>query len=289
MSHAIENQHQHHDPMQLKESEGAEMGNSLQPPAFQLKASPASGASGGGPLQLATGVIQREPTSKQAGTVKEFIKVFNNTTSQMGTKTGEAAHKAMLRLGETELTLKGPLPKTTPYFNTKPARYIYTTKGGWIDMTHFLFHAGRAYMYKQQKTAAAKTLAELKAMPWYKTMFIPGEVWASLTKTANQSPVGESVQEGFMTERMQQVITPRSAFSYEDLPSDTFGAQFAVQHFNSNLKKTFAQQLEDYLTNVLGATEPKNAPNFGKLPAKDTDKVSRQNFTTKPVYTKDNP
>ena len=37
-----------------------------------------------------------------------------------------------------------------------------------------------------------------------------------------------------MTERMQLVMTPRSAFSYEDLPSDTFGAQFAVRHFDPN-------------------------------------------------------
>ena len=35
-------------------------------------------------------------------------------------------------------------PTQTGYFNNKKGRYIYTKKGGWIDMVHFLFYAGKA-------------------------------------------------------------------------------------------------------------------------------------------------
>lgn len=269
---------------------GGEMQSAMAPPAFQLKASTASNGGDGNPVQRKEGgVIQRQPTSRQAGTIQDFVQVFNTTSSAMGTLTGMAAHNAMLRLGETEMSWTGPLPKTTPYFNTRPARYVYTTTGGWIDLPHFLFHAGRAYMYKMQKLEAIQTLAEIEALPWYQRMWIPAETISHLYATSAMSPEGESVQEGILTERAQQLLTPRSAFSYEDLPSDSAGARFAVQHFNSNLRTTFGQQLEAYFTNVLGATEPRNAPNFNDLPADDTDEVGRQNTTTTPVFTQANP
>lgn len=303
MSHAHENQNA--NAFQLQESEGGEMQNSMQPPAFQLKASGAEdGGNGSGAMQLkaaegegkgsgamqlkAAGIIQREPTSAQAGTIQEFVEIFNTTPSAMGTLTGQAAHDAMLRLGETEMSWSGPLPSTTPYFNTRPARYVYTTSGGWLDMVHFLFHAGRAYRYKVDKLEAIETIAELEALPWYQRMWIPAETWQMLHQRASISPVGESVQEGFQTERLQQAITPRSAFSYEDIPSDTFGARFAGQHFNSNSDLTFGQQLEAYVMG-LGATNPEAAPNFADLPTADTDEPSRQNFTTTPVFTDANP
>jgi hypothetical protein len=234
-------------------------------------------------------VIQRKPTTSQAGTVAEFIEVFNNTPSGMGQTTGQAAHDAMLRLGETEMSWTGPLPKTTPYFNQRSARYIYTTQGGWIDMVHFLFHAGRAYKYLIEKRDAAQSLEEIEAMPWYQSMWLPPEYLQELHRRSSMSPIGESVQEGFQTERMQQVLTPHSAFSYEDIPSDTFGAQFAVQHFNPNAQETFGEQLAAYLTNVLGAVEPTQAPNYSELPAEDDGNVDRQNSTTTPVYTEANP
>lgn len=234
-------------------------------------------------------VIQRKPTTSQAGTVAQFIEVFNNTPSGMGLTTGQDAHNAMLRLGQTEMSFPTPLPTTTPYFNQRPARYIYTTQGGWIDMVHFLFHAGRAYQYLIDKRDAARTLEEIQAMPWYERMWLPPECLQELHRQSSISPIGESVQEGFQTERMQQLFTPHSAFSYEDLPSDTFGAWFAVQHFNPNARVTFGEQLAAYLSNVLGAVEASQAPNYSELPAEDDGKVDRQNFTTTPVYTEANP
>jgi hypothetical protein len=284
MSHVLQNQKE--NSANTQETSSHE-GVSMAPPAFQLKASAVANGGSNPPAQMK--IIQMKPTTSQAGTVAQFIEVFNNTTSQMGLATRGDAHTAMLRLGETELTLTGPSPVTTPYFNTRPARYIYTTNGGWMDMVHFLFHAGRAYRYLIEKRDAAQSLAEIQAMPWYQRMWIDANYLAQLQQRANQSPVGESVQEGIMTERMQQVVTPRSAFSYEDLPSDTFGARFAVQHFNPNSNITFGAQLAAYLNNVCGATEPSAAPNFDQLPNEDDGVVGRQNFTTTPVYTRSNP
>ena len=185
-----------------------------------------------------TPVIQRKPTTSQAGTVAQFIVVFNSTPSGMSQTTGQDAHNAMLRLGETEMSWTGPLPTTTPYFNQRPARYIYTTQGGWIDMVHFLFHAGRAYKYLVQQRDAARSLAEIEAMPWFSRMWLPSEYMDELYRRSGMSPIGESVQEGFQTEQLQSVVTPHSAYSYEDLPSDTFGARFAVQHFNPNARQS---------------------------------------------------
>jgi uncharacterized protein DUF4157 len=234
-------------------------------------------------------VIQRKPTKRQAGTVAQFLQVFNNTPSGMGRTRGQDAHNAMLRLGQTEMSFPTPLPTTTPYFNERPARYIYSTQGGWIDMVHFLFHAGRAYQYLIDKRDAARSLEEIQSMPWYQRMWLPPEYLQQLQQQANMSPIGESVQEGFVTERVQSVVTPRSAYSYEDLPSDTFGARFAVQHFNPNSPMTFGEQLAAYLNDVLGAVEANQAPNYGQLPADDDGTVDRQNTTTTPVYTAANP
>lgn len=244
-----------------------------------------AGQSGGAPAAA----IQRKPTTSQAGTVAEFLAVFNNTPSGMGRTTGQNAHNAMLRLGETEMSFPTPLPTTTPYFNQRPARYIYTTQGGWLDMVHFLFHAGRAYHYLIEKRDAARSLQDIQGMPWYQRMWLPPEFLQELQRRASMSPVGESVQEGVLTERAQQVVTPHSAFSYEDLPSDTVGARFAVQHFNPNAPLTFGDQLAAYLNTVLGAVEPTQAPNYGQMPQQDDGKVDRQNFTTTPVYTGANP
>ena len=93
---------------------------------------------------------------KQAGTIEKFIEIFNNTPSKMGLTVGNQAGQALLRLGATEMDWKQmrPLPTTTPYFNNRDARYIYTKRGGWIDMVHFLFYAGKSYNYKVQKEAA---------------------------------------------------------------------------------------------------------------------------------------
>ncbi len=199
----------------------------------------------------------REPIKKQVGTVSTFLNVFNNTPSRMGTLKGTDAENALLRLGKTEWDWgqMRPLPTTTPYFNNKAGRYIYTEKGGWLDMVHFLFYAGKAYEYK---------------------------------KDGSENPIGEAVQDGYFQEMTDKYAAKHSAYSYEDLPSDKYGADFAVNHFDSNSDLTLGEQLESYLNNVLKATDPENAPNYKDLPEGELAKPTRTNVTTTPVYIKNN-
>jgi hypothetical protein len=239
-------------------------------------------------------VIQREPIKRQAGTVDVFLEVFNNTPSKLGQLKGEEASMAMLRLGETEMDWSQlrPVPKTTPYFNNRDGRYIYTTKGGWVDMVHFLFYAGKAYKYKLDKEKARKYREEgekrmrdaLKNGGGYWPPVMP------VTEAEKTNPVAESIQDGYQQELSDMAFAKHSAYSYEDLPSDSFGAKFAVWHFNPSSKLTFGEQVKLYMLIELGATEPKDAPNFETMPEKEpTDHPTRTNKSTTPVYTKSNP
>jgi len=58
----------------------------------------------------------------QAGTINKFVEFLNNTSTQMGTLTGDKAIDAMLRLQEVGINGK---PVTTPPFNQITDRYIY--------------------------------------------------------------------------------------------------------------------------------------------------------------------
>ena len=84
-------------------------------------------------------------------------------------------------------------------FNMSSNRYVYTANGGWVDMVHFVFYAGRATTHKAEGDA---------------------------------NPVGSAVQEGFHQELMDTFKAPWSAYSYEDLPSDRLGAIFGAQYFD---------------------------------------------------------
>lgn len=201
----------------------------------------------------ATNSFVLEPIKKQAGTVEDFVKVMNESPSKVGQQKGQDAQNALLRLGETE-GLLGTEPKNTPYFNLKAGRYIYTKKGGWIDMVHFLFYAGTALKYKQD---------------------------------GRKNPIGDAMQNGYLQEKFDPI---HSSYSYEDLPTDKFGADFAVNHFDPNSNLTLGEQVEKYLKDKLEATNPKDAPNYNTMPEDDSkDAPSRINKTTKPIYTQENP
>jgi len=223
----------------------------------------------------------QEPIKPNAGTIAGFIKFFNNTTTKMGTLSGNDAHLAMLRLGETEFSWKrGLTPKTTNPFNTSKDKYIYTEKGGWIDMAHFLFYAGRAYQTRVEKENAQEKIkncgGNLLLMLYY-------------LDQANRNPIEEAMEDGYTQEKSDIVFAQHSAFSYEDLPSDYFGADFGANYFDPNSDLSLGEQLENYFNN-LGAADPKNAPNYEYLPDVDpTSTPSRTNFTAMPVYTKENP
>lgn len=77
-----------------------------------------------------------------------------------------------------------------------------------------------------------------------------------------------------------------SAYSYEDLPSDKYGAKLGAEYFNPKSNLTFAQQLSEYL-NTLRPLDPKLAPNYGSLPDMDRGVHSGiKNKTVKPMYIK---
>ncbi len=217
----------------------------------------------------------RYPILPLVGTIFTFLKTFNNTPSKMGTLSGANAANAMSRLGNTEFSWSQgrSLPTATGYFNNREGRYVYTSKGGWVDMVHFLFYAGRAYNYKQEKLEAQKEVSEKG-----------GSVSLQTIGKSKMNPVGESLQDGYLQEASDVTFAAHSAYSYEDLPSDKFGAEFGANVFDPNSKLSFGEQLLNYM-NTLGATNPENAPNYNELPKQDNLKTPpRKNYSTKPVY-----
>lgn len=195
----------------------------------------------------------KEPVKAHVGTVSSFIGLLENGPRNVGSFTGADAANYMSSLGQTKFSLKEmrPLPTETSYFNNKEGRYIFTENGGWIDMSHFMFYAGRAYKYNEK---------------------------------GNKDPVGKAVKDGRMQEFTDSIVSKHSAYSYEDLPSDYYGADFAVNHFDSESESSLSNQIQKYLTNVLGATNPKNAPNYDKLPQSDSkNRPSQTNRTISPT------
>lgn len=230
-----------------------------------------------------------EPIKPQAGTAAGFVNTMNTQNSRMGTRTGESAKAEMRRLGKVDWSSGAPLPATTGPWNSAKDRYVYTEKGGWLDMVHVMFYAGQAFTNKENKEAAQKTLAELKKDS--KSMAAIGQGMDAIIKTANSDPVAEAVQAGYKQEALDAAgAATHSAYSYEDLPSDKIGAEFGANYFDPNSKLTMGEQLLNFL-NTYGATDPTNAPNYNSLPEQDRKPKppTRTNRTTKPVYTNENP
>jgi hypothetical protein len=92
---------------------------------------------------------------------------------------------------------------------------------------------------------------------------------------------------------IDNVAAPHSAYSYEDLPSDRVGAVFGAKVFDPASKLTLGEQVGQYLQS-LGATNPKEAPNYSSLP-KDDEEVRKNNKptvinkTTTPLFTTPEP
>ena len=100
---------------------------------------------------------------------------------------------------------------------------------------------------------------------------LPIETQQEILKRSLQDPVGEAVQAGYFQENTDKIVAKHSAYSYEDLPSDKFGAEFGANYFNPDSKLSLGEQLYNYLEG-LGATDPQNAPNYKILPSKEPNK-----------------
>lgn len=225
----------------------------------------------------------KEPIKPQAGTAFGFVHTLNTTGSKMGLKRGAEASSALAEMGIVEWEGGRPMPQKTQRINNFDDKYIYTTKAGWLDMSHFMFYAGRAYQNKLNKASAQETLEF-----WNKNSDqLPGVagVNAETAKVANQDPVAEAMQDGFMQEKTDLWFSTGSAYSYEDLPTDYVAAIFGANYFDPNSSLTFGEQLYSYLYS-LGATFPTSAPNFFSLPMEEPDeKPSYVNYSTDPMFT----
>lgn len=189
----------------------------------------------------------------------------------------------MLNLGNTKWNWNQmrSVPTEIGFFNKKVGRYIYTEKGGWIDMSHFMFYAGRAYYYKQQKVSAQHAIEEMEKEGGAALQGIS----FIISQMAAMDPVLKALCEGYMQEITDLIFAPYSAFSYEDLPSDKFGADFGANYFDPNSNLTLSEQLGNYFNNVLKATEPENAPNYKILPLKESKNPPKyKNRSSVPMF-----
>ncbi|WP_163622819.1 VENN motif pre-toxin domain-containing protein [Moraxella catarrhalis] len=215
---------------------------------------------------VAAEAVENNAVNKsQSGNIIAFIEFFNNTNTKMGQLVGSDAEKAMLRLNDTNFKL---MPSVTPPFNGINDRYIYTTKGGWIDMVHFLFYASEAYSYKKEM------------------MENPSTSYLGLTQQEIVSKsINHAVKRGYLQEKLDSIKAPHSAYSYEDLPSDYYGAVFGANHFDPKSKISFGQQIYNYFKQELDVKSPYHAPNYNDLPDIDNKKHSGIfNRTINPMF-----
>ena len=131
-------------------------------------------------------------------------------------------------------------------------------------------------------TVAAQEMLQSKYVMYIREGII------ALARQANMDPVNEAVKDGYHQELSDKLVAKHSAYSYEDLPSDKFGAYFGASYFDPNSKQTFGEQLKAYLDS-LGATIPQKAPNYIHLPKVEQKTPSRTNHSTTPVFTQENP
>lgn len=242
-----------------------------------------------------------DPTKKEATTALKWKEAFEKkpivngkSYDRGGTTKGATATETLKKYGETTGSLIWKTPTGKGIWMDAPdkkhptaegTRYIYTKKGGWLDMSHFMFYAARARMRYEELEANLTEKYNVKS--------------ASLSGSAAEDAVSNfhdelndaknkaisfAVGEG---EEQEYWDGPTSAYSYEDLPSDYFGADFGARYFNPNSSKTLAEQAYDYLQN-LKATEPQKAPNWNKVISGDSMSIPppfEKNYSIAPMYT----
>lgn len=93
-------------------------------------------------------------------------------------------------------------------------------------MVHFLFYASEAYSHKKEM------------------MENPSTSYLGLTQQEIVSKsINHAVKRGYLQEKLDSIKAPHSAYSYEDLPSDYYGAVFGANHFDPKSKISFGQQI----------------------------------------------
>jgi hypothetical protein len=84
-----------------------------------------------------------------------------------------------------------------------------------------MFYAGTAYKYKQEKAEAQSLVQSMKdaGIPY-------SEIPNNSPSKSMINPVGEAVQDGYQQEMGDKLFAKWSSYSYEDLPTDKFAADF---------------------------------------------------------------
>ncbi|WP_256560388.1 FG-GAP-like repeat-containing protein, partial [Myxococcus dinghuensis] len=208
----------------------------------------------------------REPVLDKAGTAEGFRKEFETAR---GHEVGKAAADRLVNLSEVNYNMSGPAPANTRFLQNMANRYVYTARGGWVDMNHFMYYAGHAYEYLQRMGGH------------------PALTERAIVRTV-ETGRWQEIADGW-----KGVQGMGSYYSYEDLPSDLYGAQFGASYFDPTSDKSLAEQVELFLNN-LGATAPDRAPNYSSIPANDKEAgtaaykrggPSAKNETTTPMET----
>ena len=199
-----------------------------------------------------------EPTREKVGEAKNVV----NHVQQLEKKyTAELKGKKGSKTDITETVNSKVLEdlKKYPTFNNPGERYVYTKRGGWIDMAHF-----------------ARATSEV-GTSWWRNKPVLGFLGRKLAESH-----GRDVEYG-------QALSPKpgsrnSAYSYEDLPSNLLGFEFGR---SIDFSRPLSTQLEQFFQE-LQAAKPQIAPNWKDLPKKDNDTLTREpprNLTSKPVFT----
>ncbi|MCQ2119652.1 MAG: hypothetical protein MJY84_07000 [Bacteroidales bacterium] len=114
-------------------------------------------------------------------------------------------------------------------------------------------------------------------------MFYSGKAYSFKVK-AKQHPRGKAIKQGLIQECSDLIFARHSAFSYEDLTSDKYGAIFGAEYFDPNSSYTLGEQLLHFLES-LGATDPQNAPNYETMPETDSkNPPSEKNYSSHPIF-----
>lgn len=147
-------------------------------------------------------------------------------------------------------------------------------------MVHFVFYAGDAYSEKVNLIKIAESIN--RHFPCILNSY------CSDGNLENRAMLN-AIKHGYWQERLDSLYPPakHSAYSYEDLPSDRYGAEFGAKYFDPKSNLSLGKQVSNYLKK-LGATNPKNAPNYNTLPNIDNGShCGIKNKTTKPFFTKE--
>ncbi len=154
--------------------------------------------------------------------------------------------------------------------------FVYTCKGGWIDMGHFFFTAAGAATRVGSDATWAKALATEEEQQQERTKI------ERMSKPARDKYIGRSWAEAKAEtqagkpEKENRRGVAWSAYTIEDLPSDNFGYEFGLKlrPFDNILTKTKeffrrlgavnarsnTDRLKKMMTETLGSADPEKLP-----------------------------